>query len=251
MIATNDARPSPQEEVLEQLGLSRNETKVYLTLLEMGITNVGKIAEKSKLYRPNIYDAIERLKRKGLVNYITKENKKHYQASHPEHLVNLIQQKEALLKNILPQLQLSHDLSNRRVDVRIFEGMPAIRSLKRNMVEKKQDIFSLGVPKESIQMNGSDFQEGLHNRRIANKVNHWHLYNSDVRERAKYTAQMPLTHSRVMEQNYPVNTKICGDEVIITMYAADPPISVAIKNEDIAKAYLNYFWILWEQAKEP
>ena len=35
--------------ILEDLGLSKGEIKVYTTLLEIGITKVGTIIEKSKI----------------------------------------------------------------------------------------------------------------------------------------------------------------------------------------------------------
>ncbi len=239
-----------QEQVLGSLGLSKNESKVYLTLLEVGTSNVGKIAERSKLYRPNVYDALERLKRKGLVNYIAMDNKKRYRAAAPDHLMNLVQQKETLLKSIMPQLELNHNLASQKVDVQVFEGVPAIRSLKKRFIEKKEEIFSLGVPHHSVKMNGTEFQDSLHKRRIAHKIKHWHIYNNDGVERAKFLKTMPLTEVRVFDYNPPVNTKICGDEVSITIYSAEPPLTILVKNQQMAKAYKEYFWILWDTAKE-
>lgn len=240
------------EEVLEHLGLSKNEGRVYLTLLEVGNSNVGKIAEKSKLYRPNIYDALERLKRKGLVNYVSMDNKKTYQAAEPEHLLNILKQKETLLQGILPQLQLNHKLANQKVEVQVFEGVPAIRNITRRFVEQKDDeIFCFGIPKMVVDLNGSAFHNALHEKRIAKKQVFWHIYNSDGVERVQYLKTLPYTKVRIFEHNYPVNTRICGDEVCIILYSSDPPISVVIKNMQMADAYRQYFWLLWDQAKEP
>lgn len=248
-----DAEPrhvGAQEEALEHVGLSKNEGKVYLTLLELGTCNVGKIAEKSKLYRPNIYDALERLKRKGLVNYVSLENKKQYQASDPANLMNLLEQKQTLLKSIMPQLMLNHKLASQRVEVQIFEGIPAIRNMTRRFVDKKEEIVCFGIPKMVTDLNGVEFHNNLHKRRIENKVKMWHIYNADGRERAKYLTTLPHTYCRVFPYNNPVNTRVCGDEVAIVNYSADPALLILIKNEQMAKAYKDYFWVLWEQAQE-
>ena len=39
------------EDILESAGLSKNESKVYLTLLRLGSSPAGIIAEKSRVYR--------------------------------------------------------------------------------------------------------------------------------------------------------------------------------------------------------
>ena len=248
---TENKMQTANEEVLETIGLSKNESKVYLTLLEVGNSNVGKIAEKSKLYRPNIYDALERLKRKGLVNYISVENKKRYRATEPEHLLSLIRQKETLIQSILPQLQLNHQLANQKVEVQVFEGIPAIRNLTRRSVEQKdEEIFAFGIPKSVVDLNGAAFHNALHQKRIAKKQMFWHIYNSDGIERVKYLKTLPYTKVRIFEHDFPVNTRICGDEVSIILYSSEPPISVVINNKNMADAYRQYFWLLWDIAKE-
>ncbi|RLE45719.1 MAG: TrmB family transcriptional regulator, partial [Candidatus Methanomethylicota archaeon] len=39
------------EQVLREMGLSKNEIKVYLTLLKLGSANVGDITKKSGVHR--------------------------------------------------------------------------------------------------------------------------------------------------------------------------------------------------------
>ena len=56
------------ENSLKQIGLTDNEIKVYLTLLKIGPSIVSKIAERSGLYRPYVYDTLERLQEKALVS---------------------------------------------------------------------------------------------------------------------------------------------------------------------------------------
>ena len=65
-------------QLLTSLGLSKNEAKVYLALLDLGSATAGKIAEKSKVHRTNVYDALERLIEKGVVTYIFKKDIKNY-----------------------------------------------------------------------------------------------------------------------------------------------------------------------------
>jgi sugar-specific transcriptional regulator TrmB len=69
-----------KEKILEELGLSKNETKVYLALLELGLSSLKDITSKSGVHRTNVYDSLKRLVKKGLVSHVTKDNKTAYEA---------------------------------------------------------------------------------------------------------------------------------------------------------------------------
>ena len=63
-----------EEELLAEFGLTRNEIRVYLTLLKMGSALAGEITEKTGIHRRNIYDSLERLQEKGLVSFVIINN---------------------------------------------------------------------------------------------------------------------------------------------------------------------------------
>ena len=90
-------------EVLEEIGLSRNESKAYLALLELGSTSAGCIAKKTRLDRANIYDSLEKLKLKGLASHVKIEGVRHYQATGHEALRNSLNEKAMLLESIMPR----------------------------------------------------------------------------------------------------------------------------------------------------
>ncbi len=102
---------TPQvHETLEQLGLSKNEAKVYATLVQLGCTSVGKIAKVCKVYRPNVYDALERLKQKGLVTCIPTEGTKLFQAAEPTSLLNWLREKEGEVQMIIDQMNETEEI---------------------------------------------------------------------------------------------------------------------------------------------
>ena len=69
------------DESLQSLGLTNSEIKVYLALLELGISSKGKILEKAKIAPSKIYIVLNKLIDKGLVSLIIKNNIRHYQAA--------------------------------------------------------------------------------------------------------------------------------------------------------------------------
>ncbi len=82
------------ETILTEIGLSANESKLYLALLEAGISTAGEIAKKSHVHRTNTYDSLQRLVEKGLVNYIERDQTKYYEAAPPKDILRYVKEKE-------------------------------------------------------------------------------------------------------------------------------------------------------------
>ena len=56
--------------ILEDLGLTQAEIKVYIALLELGSSSAGQILEKSGLQNSVVHRALNSLIEKGLISYI-------------------------------------------------------------------------------------------------------------------------------------------------------------------------------------
>lgn len=52
-------------EVLEELGLTKSEIKVYLALLELGQSTTGPVVDKAEIASSKIYEILEKLVNKG------------------------------------------------------------------------------------------------------------------------------------------------------------------------------------------
>src|SRR3989338_8513836 len=98
-------------EKLKNLGLSENEAKTYMAMLELGPSVVVEIARKSQINRPTTYVQIESLKRKGLISTQVQGKKQLFIAESPDKLELLIdselktvEDKKNELSNYLPKL---------------------------------------------------------------------------------------------------------------------------------------------------
>ena len=82
------------EDSLMKLGFSPSEIKVYTFLINVGNNYAGKISSGTKLNRTNVYEALERLRAKGLVASVIKNKVRCFEAEKPESLVYFAKQKE-------------------------------------------------------------------------------------------------------------------------------------------------------------
>ena len=77
--------------ILNELGFSPKESRVYLAILELGRATVSEIARKSAINRTTGYDILNTLVNKGLVIISGKEPKQEYTAPSPDKILTNLQ----------------------------------------------------------------------------------------------------------------------------------------------------------------
>ena len=124
------------EPLLEEIGLSKNEIKIYLILLKLGSTTTGAIIKQTGIHNSKVYDGLERLSNKGLVTYVVVANTKHFTAVNPERLLDFLEDKKKLIeehekgiKKFLPQLKAMREIGVDETEAEIFRGWKGMESV--------------------------------------------------------------------------------------------------------------------------
>src|SRR3989338_1739790 len=138
-------------EQLKHLGLSENEARVYVAMLELGPSLVVEIARKSGINRPTTYVQIESLKKKGLISTQTKGKKQFFIAESPDKLELLIdnelkniEEKKNELNNFLPELLNLFNTSGQRPHVKFYDGKEGVLALQKEFL-KTDDAPIYGI----------------------------------------------------------------------------------------------------------
>ena len=138
--------------LLEEIGLTKGEIKVYLTLLSFESSTTGPIITKSKVSRSKVYEILERLKEKGLVTEVIKDQVKHFQALSPNKILEYIKNKKELISNqeeefklILPELLTKQKVSENNDYVKTYVGLQSIKTFYIEMIEKLGQDEYLGI----------------------------------------------------------------------------------------------------------
>ena len=114
--------------ILEDLGLTQAEIKVYVALLELGSSSAGKILEKSAVQNSVLHRALNSLIEKGLISFILEGKRKVYTASDPENFHDFIENKKKRFDEILPILkQKQKNMTNSFGE--IFKGKRGINQM--------------------------------------------------------------------------------------------------------------------------
>ena len=132
------------KQALEEYGLSRNETNVYLNCLKLGICSVYKLSEKTFLPKSTCYDTLKSLKQKGLVSSIIKNKKKHFEAADPEKLIGILEEKKSKIESIIPSLGLMKRTATEKPQIEIFSGKEGVKTIFESVLVTNKDFLIMG-----------------------------------------------------------------------------------------------------------
>lgn len=203
---------------LESLGLTKIETKVYLELLKLGSTKAGPLVTKTELHRATVYDVLKRLMEKGLVSFIVKEKTKYFQASNPEHFLDLVNEereeidkKEKDIRKVVRDLKYIQEQSKIKESAQIMQGKRAIKTIFEDILKyrKYYSFASEGKFKEILGTYFDQFQTKKRRSKIKAKI----LIDESLRGSDYVKSISGEIKFLPKEYSYPTATFIFGDKV--------------------------------------
>lgn len=241
------------KQILEQLGLDGKKTDVYLACLEMDGATAYLIAKKTGLKRPTVYDIMNQLMKDGLVFKSIKGKIKYFSPADPEVLVKKLKEKEALAKEILPQLQNLYNSPQAKPFIRYFEGKEGIKEMYEDSLRnlKKGDEILAYVGEDTLQ-NMPEYAEDYINRRVEKNIRLRGIYKKSP-EIMRYMKnnQSQLRDAKVLEEkDFPVSneTNIYKNKMAIASYGKEM-FGMIIESEEIARSQKAIFELAWKGAE--
>jgi len=247
------------EKILEDIGLTKNEIKIYFALLELGSTTTGNIIKKTGIHTSKVYDGLERLIDKGLVSYVIIADTKHFKAVNPNRIIdfleekkNIIDNQEREIKRILPELKLKQVSSIEETEAEIFRGWKGMETVYRMMREtlKRGDInyvfgASKGEDEEQIRIFFTKHLKLLAKKGIKQEI----IYNEEARgnipENLKHPKLFKVKH---LKNTTPAEINIWSDKVMIVLLTKKPTV-ILISNKKVTDSFKQYFNVMWKVAK--
>ncbi|MBS3116021.1 hypothetical protein J4421_00325 [Candidatus Woesearchaeota archaeon] len=240
--------------IFQEIGLTKNETKVYLTLLELGSTSAGPLIKNVGMHRAAVYNLLDLLISKGLVSYVMQANRKYFQAQDPECLVEYIEMKrreletkENELKRLLPELQKKRKLITEEQEGTIYKGKKGLKSILEDILKTKSPFLVFGATGQFKELFGAYFIH-FHNRRAKANISLKIIYNEHLRvqQRERELSKAEI-HYLPKEYITPSTTYIWSNSVAVIQWSSEP-MAFVIKSKSIADSYKSFFNVLWKSA---
>ncbi|MBU2101046.1 hypothetical protein KKG83_06905 [Candidatus Micrarchaeota archaeon] len=244
-------------EVLGRIGLTPNEIKIYDALVSLGSSQAGEIIKKTGLFRPRVYDALDRLIGKGLVSFVVINGVKNFQASNPQRLADYIEEKELELKELRETevSSLIKALEKKRslpaTDIKVYMGFKGVKLVLDDMLnELKHGGSYVAFAGGQFKSKMGIYYEKFQNKKKLFTVKSKFLYDESMKEQ-KDILERTYGKWRFHEKKYhsPTDLFIFNDKIIMTIWNAEPYFAICIKNEEVAKIYRDYFKLIWKISK--
>lgn len=232
------------ETTLEKAGLTRIEAKIYIVLLDLGPSLAGQITKKSGIHRRSVYDALDRLAEKGLISYIVKNNRKYFEASNPERILDLLKEKQAEIQTAIPELQSLFTKTKAKEETLFYRGIDGLKTAFEDQINSKKEVLVLGASSEAGEILKFYFK-WYNKRRQEKKIKI--KFIADISSKGEIHA--PMSEIRHLSNLGPAAINIYADKVAIILWSKERPLAMIIKNKEISDSYRSFFEHMWRIAK--
>lgn len=244
-------------ENLEKLGLSRKESKVYLSLLELGPSPVNEIAKKSEVNRSTAYVLLDSLTKHGLVSISERKGIKLYNPAPPERLIQFLEESVkkyteliGMAHTVLPELKAMYVGVGPKPRVQFFEGLEGIKTAYEDTMTAKETIRAYASIENMHQALPGYFPDYYQRRAKKNvKIRAILPDTPGARERIKHNKAETREAFLVPKEKYAFSPEInIYDNKIVFMSLVEK-FSLIIESQELADALKKAYELSWEEAK--
>lgn len=245
---------------LKQLGLTENETGLYILSLEIGPHPIGQIAEKMNISRPNIYKLIKGLENRGLAALPTGGKLKRFSVASPTIVAELLgkkQQKDRELKedfsSLLPDLLIRYKRGDLPSHVRIYQGRGQYLGAFFGMLDEGKDSLDffgsvddflnlIDIADQHEYLKGR-VARGLKSRTLTLPGPNAYRIASEDKEN--------LRETRILGQLIPFKASFHFFADKIIFWQPESLLAIRIEDDIIVSMLRSMYELLWSQATRP
>ncbi len=251
---------------LKKIGLSENEARVYVTLLELGGATAQQVAQKASVNRPTTYVQLETLMKIGLVSSFEKEatkkggaTKTFFRVEDPAYLKKIIDtekrilsEREKTLKTTLPDLEKLFVGVGSRPKVRFFEGVEGLKTIQDEFLRTNDKLVESAASLDDVIRIFPTHPEDYTPRRVRRGIHSKLIYTTSRGPILKDTDEKMLRESRYVPPEHfklASDMAIYGDNVALSALH-ERPYGIIIESKEIATSMRALFYLAWDQAKK-
>jgi sugar-specific transcriptional regulator TrmB len=244
------------KKVLQSLGLSKEESSVYLAGLELGETTVQILSRKAEVKRPTTYKILEKLTDNGLFYQTFKGKKRFFNAESPEKLKSSLKQKEVDLEKILPELKSIYNIPGIKPKIKFYEGLAgAISVYEDTLISTKEGdtILNYTSINNLFEIFPKDYAKEYFEKRVKKNIT-VKVITPDCKESKEWqkNAEKELREIILTPENnqnlFTGDTEIYGDKVALISYKENF-MAIVIESKEIANMQRFIFNLAWDKLK--
>jgi len=245
------------EEVLRDIGLSPNEARVYEALLHTGEASVQTISIKSKVHRRNVYDSLSKLMEKGLASEVFIKGEKHFKATNPRRLLELIKEKEEKINHVLSEMENKYAAVEEKEEAYFYRGVEGFKNYLQDILKTKETVYFIGAKAFWLDPRLKHFLPRFERERKKLGIKFKHIFDHEVKEQKPEILKLVGKPYKFLPKKYssPTAIDIFGDYVVAFVGVKpgeldEEPIQFVMKSKTLADGYRKFFQFMWDYCEE-
>lgn len=241
------------QEILQEIGLSKNGAKIYETLVQSGHLSIEDISLKAKVHRRNVYDNLNKLIEKGLVSDFFIEGKKKFKATSPNRLEDILKEKENKLLSILPDLEKKYKLKDYKNEAYFYKGIQGFKNYLNDILKTNETVYFIGAKGFWLDPRLQTYLKLFDAKRKKQGIKFKHIFDSEIKEQAPQILKLVGKPYKFLPPKYSSETAIdiFGNYVVMFVGVKpgkldEEPLQFVIKNKRLADGYKKMFNFLWD-----
>ena len=241
------------EKELTKIGLSGSEIRVYMYLLQEGLSSPSQIAKGTGIARTNTYHVLQSLKEKGLIEQQKKGKRFAYIATDPSATLHVLEKKREAMEAILPDLRALHKKQKNKPTIRFYEGFDQVRTIYEQTLDA-EELFATGST-EHLERISPGFIDWYRKALDKKKVIMHDMPAHTAREKTGHELKEALGglySMRFLPEKYaeiPTDLLIWDDTVAL-IALEEPIFGTVLTNKHLADTFRMLFKMAWTSAEK-
>jgi len=237
---------------LQHIGLNEKEAEIYLASLELGQTDISRLAKKARIKRTTAYLVADSLKKRGLLNSFKKGKRPVFYAEDPRILLEQLDERKALITSLLPRLLSQSNLIDKKPVIRFYEGEEGIREIFNDSLRFPGKEMLAFYPESSIHYVGAEYWTNYYApKRLKLRIPVRNLYPDNPAMR-KYQRSISgqLQTTKFIDSklfNIEIEFIVYGDRQVALISFAEE-IGLIIESRKIQQGLRSMFETIWALA---
>ena len=243
---------------LQNLGLSEEETEIYLSLLNSSPQSAGQLGKTTKVKRTYVYRITDQLIQKGLIKKSLKGKTTVFTPLSPDNLLVQAQSQkqktdEAIttLEALLPELRNKYKSVEDKPTISNFEGIEGIKKVYLDAIKEGQPLLAIVETSKVRQEIYEWLTNNYIHKRIAAKIPVKSIVATGPKTKLYTTKDsQELRESKTIDSDkFPIEDEVIiyADKVaIINHNKKSQPLAIIIDNKMIATTFRSWFETTWE-----
>ena len=250
--------PDQINKILQSIGLTKEEVKVYLACLELAESSVQDIAKKAGTKRPTTYKILDSLLEKAVVFKVLKGKKTLYSAEDPQKLYNQIKQKQSDLKKILPELNSIYNLPVSKPKIKFYEGVKGAIAVYDDIlatIKNDSEVLSYTALHGLFKYFPQDYAKQFFATRVRRNIT-TRIIALESKEALAWQKKGAFELRDILlvkKKDFPLDffgdTEIYANKTAIISYR-DNFMAIIIESNDIANMQRFIFELAWKNLKK-